>query len=378
MSMDHYATAQPEIGPAGLAGGDLGLLHHLWAMTRGFSQHTSTVGYLRIYARPAFSDQEYPLRFFEAQETGYEGIACVDDTARAAVLALQAWERTRDPRALGLAEDWLNFVAYMQDEEGCFANFIVNEFGTKNLTGPTSQPGGYGWTARALWALGLAWRLTGDVAYLRRFSRCPRPRGSHDMKMNGLMAVALLELSAQPRGTAIAEEVAALCDPIVATAGQHGYFADAAGQQLVHLWGYHQLLGVARAGRLLGRADYLEACARTVDVFVKPVIEGCFYYDWPPGLKAGLTAYCVTPLIQGLAELYRATGDDAYRRLALRGCAWFNGANDAAVPLYDPLTGRCADGIDEGGPSANNGAESAIEAGFAELERRALEQTLAG
>jgi uncharacterized protein YyaL (SSP411 family) len=355
-----------------LAGGPLGILHHLWAMTRQFPFHGRVVAYLRIYARAAQEERHYPLRFVEAQESGYEGIACLDDTARAAVLALRTYEVTGDRRALRLAHGWLNFVDYMQDQDGCFSNFITDEFGTKNQSGVTSFPGGYYWTARGLWALALAWRLTGDVGYLRRFSRCPRPLDSPDMKMNALAAVALLELCAQPGQTVIAEQITELCDRIVSHSAPAGYFRDLPGADLIQLWGYHQLAAVARAGRVLHRADYVEASARTVEALVRPVVDGGFYYAWPPGEKAGLTSYCVTPLVQGLAELYQATGDEEYRRLAVRGCAWFAGDNDAGRPIYDPDTGRCADGIDDGIPSPDCGAESAIEAGLAEVECRVL------
>ncbi|GAC1431671.1 MAG: hypothetical protein NVSMB65_05180 [Chloroflexota bacterium] len=366
-------TAPPQVPAAELVGTPLGLLHHLWAMTRRFSYNNRGVAYLRIYAQPAQEDQAYPLRFIEARETGYEGIACLDDTARAAVLALGAYEATGNPRALSLAIGWLNFVEYMQDDGGRFSNFIVDEFGTKNLTGLTSLTGGYGWTARALWALARAWRLTGDVAYLRRFSRCPRPQNSDDMKMNGLTAVALLELCPRPRGTVIEDQVTALCDAILDARAPQGYVRDFPGAELVHLWGYHQLLAIARAGHLLERRDYLDAAEQVAAVLVRPVVDAGFYYSWPPGIKQGLTAYCITPLVQGLAALYRATGTDDYRTMALRGYAWLTGANDAALPLYDPATGRCADGLDPEGPSVNCGAESSIEAGLAELERRALE-----
>jgi hypothetical protein len=70
--------------------------------------------------------------------------------------------------------------------------------------------------------------------------------------------------------------------------------------------------------------------------------------------------------------MYWASGDPRYRRLALQGAAWFYGRNDARAKMYDSTTGQCRDGIEEGVTSQNCGAESAIEAGLAELERRAL------
>jgi hypothetical protein len=71
--------------------------------------------------------------------------------------------------------------------------------------------------------------------------------------------------------------------------------------------------------------------------------------------------------------MYRATGAKRYRELALMGSAWFYGRNDARASLYDPSTGKCKDGIGNRIASENHGAESSIEAGFAELVRRDLD-----
>ncbi len=192
------------------------------------------------------------------------------------------------------------------------------------------------------------------------------------MKMNGLTAIALLELLHGPQDMVTESQIVDLCDPIVAARSASGYFQDAPGMDHIHFWGYHQLLAVARAGRLLGRHDYLEAVQGAVDALIEPAARDLFYYSWPPADKNGLTAYCVTPLVQGLAELYRATGHENARELALQGCAWFTGLNDRGLPLYDPSTGSCIDGLDQIGETANYGAESAVEAGFAEVERRDL------
>jgi hypothetical protein len=70
--------------------------------------------------------------------------------------------------------------------------------------------------------------------------------------------------------------------------------------------------------------------------------------------------------------MYRATGSKRYRDLALCAAAWFYGRNDARTPMYDPTTGMCRDGITAGVVSVNRGAESSIEAGLAEIERRDL------
>ena len=79
-----------------------------------------------------------------------------------------------------------------------------------------------------------------------------------------------------------------------------------------------------------------------------------------------------TNAVQGLAAMYRATDAKRYHQLALTAAAWFYGRNEARTAMYDPTTGRCRDGIQGGVASINAGAESSIEAGIAELERRDL------
>jgi hypothetical protein len=95
------------------------------------------------------------------------------------------------------------------------------------------------------------------------------------------------------------------------------------------------------------------------------------WYSYPDRQKDGVCAYAVAPLVQGLAEMHRATGAKRYRQLALSASEWFYGRNDAGVRMYE-ADGRCRDGINAGVASINYGAESAIEAGMAELERMKL------
>ncbi len=74
-------------------------------------------------------------------------------------------------------------------------------------------------------------------------------------------------------------------------------------------------------------------------------------------------AYGVRGVALGLIELYNATQDERYAKLAGLAASWFTGNNVAGVAMYDPETGRGYDGIQ--GPNEvnfNAGAESTIEA----------------
>lgn len=257
----------------------------------------------------------------------------------------------------------------MQYPDGSFANFIRNAAGIRNASGPTSHRGGYWWSARALWALGAAYRITGEEAYLERFTRChlePIPDG----KINAVFCLAELEVYRRDPSDELRRVILERCDGMMAMSDP--YFLDHPADPFVHLWGYHQLHAVAEAARVLDVPSMAQACRRSVTSLLEPDVRARFWYSYPDRKKDGVCAYTVAPIVQGLAEFYHLTGARKYADLALRGAAWFYGRNDARTRMYDSGTGRCRDGITAGVASTNCGAESSIEAGFAELTRRDL------
>ncbi|HQT91012.1 MAG TPA: glycosyltransferase family 4 protein, partial [Candidatus Kryptobacter bacterium] len=67
---------------------------------------------------------------------------------------------------------------------------------------------------------------------------------------------------------------------------------------------------------------------------------------------------------------YRITGDTHWRREARRAFEWFLGRNDLNLPIYDPTTGGCRDGLHADRPNENQGAESTLAFLQALLELR--------
>jgi hypothetical protein len=62
------------------------------------------------------------------------------------------------------------------------------------------------------------------------------------------------------------------------------------------------------------------------------------------------------------AHAAQVTGDPSWRRRVSLACAWFLGANDADVVVYDTRTGAGHDGLHPDGRNQNCGAESTIAA----------------
>jgi hypothetical protein len=75
-------------------------------------------------------------------------------------------------------------------------------------------------------------------------------------------------------------------------------------------------------------------------------------------------------------QAYRMTGDKSWREQARSVFEWFLGRNDLHMPVYDPITGGCRDGLHPDRPNENQGAESTLAFLQALLEQRVVENTI--
>lgn len=81
-------------------------------------------------------------------------------------------------------------------------------------------------------------------------------------------------------------------------------------------------------------------------------------------------------MVSACLEAYRITNDTRWRKEARRAFEWFLGRNDLNLPIYDPTTGGCRDGLHPDRPNENQGAESTLAFLQALLELRLTENTL--
>jgi len=81
-------------------------------------------------------------------------------------------------------------------------------------------------------------------------------------------------------------------------------------------------------------------------------------------------------MVSACLEAHRITGDKSWYKEARRAFDWFLGRNDLDLPIYDPTTGGCRDGLHPDRPNENQGAESSLAFLQAVLELRLAETTL--
>jgi len=319
---------------------------------------------------------------------GFEGIACVDDAARAAVVYLRAYEATGDTKLRDEALGLLAFVVAMEQGDGEFVNFI-DTAGRQNLIAPSSRKSMSYWAARSIWALGEAVRVLGprDSAALesvrpvldRAVNRMAREIDAGRLiggsatataeALLGLLAWQRVEPTSRIGGLAArtAELLVPLSTGSMETA-PWGARVDGPGAPW-HAWGSRSTVALAEAAVVLNRPDLTAAAKREADALwgrfllagqVASAISSNGETQWFPQI-----AYAIGPIVEGYLALADATGERRYSVFAGLVGSWFVGANPARVNMYDAQTGRTFDGIDGPNPvkvNLNAGAESTIEA----------------
>jgi hypothetical protein len=301
--------------------------------------------------------------FTPAKETGYEGVACLDDAARAAWLFLDVWDRYRLIGARDYAEGFLAFVHAMQQPDGRFVNFITNWRGTMNNEGPTSYPGGPAWTARAVMALARSANVLGMEGDLERLKRAwPHIKTPQKYKdLRALHILAALEAEAATGDDEWLYDVRVWADEILDCKDWQGRLLNELDAPEFHFWGHIQPAALALAGARLKWTPYVDAAVESVRLLIEPIVRGGFALPQ-------VLPYDVSSVIFNLKALHQVTLRQEYSDLLHLARAWFRGRNPAGQPVYDPEQGLCHDGVDNNRVSENSGAESNIEGAFALLE----------
>ena len=312
----------------------------------------------------------------------------IDDNARALIVSTHL-EELGSGEAFELASRYLAFIGYaFNTETGRFRNFMDYQRNWLEENGSDDSHG------RTLWALGTvlgrsntsalqsmagwvfekalpailkttsprAWAFTliGIHEYLRRFEGDRRANQVRDE-----LAGRLLTLYKSSRSDEWCWYEAGLtyCNAVLPQAllmcGQ--WIPDNAMTE-VGLESLHWLADLQRADAAGGH-------------FV-PIGSNGFYqrggerarFDQQPVEAQTMASACL--------EAYRGTGDKRWHKEARRAFEWFLGRNDLNLPLYDPTTGGCRDGLHPDRPNENQGAESTLAFLQTLLELRLAENTL--
>ena len=116
---------------------------HLDSLFEEIEVDKQLMGIIHIYS-------EYPDYNWVGDDD--EGIACVDDAARAAIFYLRHFESSKLEGSLLKAKALINFIIYMQAENGFYYNFIWEDHSiNKDFKTSKAEPNWWAW--RAMWSL---------------------------------------------------------------------------------------------------------------------------------------------------------------------------------------------------------------------------------
>lgn len=299
-----------------------------------------------------------------ARRSGY----CVDDNARALIVAVEADRLHNCVETRALVTTYLSYLLCSQEDHGNFLNFMSYDRVLEE------NPPSDDCLGRAVWALGVTTNLAEDEGcrLLARemliralpHARALGPRGTA-LTILGLVDV----LKADPEWT----EMRGMLD--VCVAKLRGFYRDNATAD----WRWFEptltydnaILPFALFAAYGVTAE--RAILRDARESLEFLEEVCFEDDqlrlvgntgWHS--RGGEKAYADEQAIDAAAFVrafrcaYEITQDRHYLLRMHRAFAWFVGANRLGVPIYDFATGGCRDGMGVSEANLNQGAESTI------------------
>jgi hypothetical protein len=367
---------------------------HLQHLTERIVFGGDSVDIVHVYAN--YPDYEW----VDAKESGPEGIACVDDAGRAAVVYLRHYELTRNRESLNKSKELLKFVMKMQVDDGEFYNFIFADHSI-NKDGKTSFKSFGWWAARGVWSMASGHRIfrSVDASFALELQRGIERAIPHvenlmakydEVKtMQGFkvpqwllyesgsdatteLLFGLIEHYRSTKDERVKGLIEKLAEGMIVMQDgnfvTHPFGLHRSWQTMWHMWGNGQTQALAEAGELLKNKTMVASAEREAKGFYSRLLIHGFMKEMDVSapekrIEYEQIAYGVRPLVVGLIRLFEATGKSEYIKMAGLAASWFFGNNSLQQQMYDPLTGRCYDGLrDSDSVNKNSGAESTVEA----------------
>jgi hypothetical protein len=294
---------------------------------------------------------------------------CVDDNARALIVALHADRLNSSAETRRLVTTYLSYVQCAQRQDGSFHNFM--SYGRVCLE---AERGSDDCLGRAVWALGVTVRLATDPG-CRQLAREMFMRALPNAHALGPRGTALAMLGvtsllvAEPEAQELRSALVALTETLLQRYREQATEAwrwfepsmtyDNATLPLALFKSYaftqeHATLRVAR--------ESLEFLEKTCFEGDHLRLVGNTGWHSRGGAKAEADEQPIdaAAFVLAFRGAYQATGERHYLRRMREAFAWFLGENRLGQPLYDFSTAGCRDGLGAAQVNLNEGAESTV------------------
>ena len=293
--------------------------------------------------------------------TGYT----TDDNARALIVAVQEYERTRSPEALRRASVYLAFLYHALTPDNFFHNLMSYERHWIDVRGSEDCYG------RALWAVG----YTATAAVPRDLAHAARqvfddtlPWASR-LRSPRAVAYSMMGISSYARHYALGDLPTRLANQLAAGYDRH---RDSGWEWYEQSLSYSNAMlpnALLLAHEIVGDERYREVAEATLEFLVRVTVMddvlypvGCHGWYTRGGVRAWFDQQPVdvTAMVLACLSAWRVLGKERYRDLAVLCFDWFFGRNGLGQRLVNAETGGCHDGITPEGLNRNQGAEAQV------------------
>jgi hypothetical protein len=294
---------------------------------------------------------------------------CVDDNSRALLLMVWVCRNKKNRLAARLLPVYLSFIHYMQNDDGYFRNFMSYAKVSDEERGSEDSFG------RTLMALGYLINDGPSPLLVKTGQEIFSKAYPHVQTLRSI------------RG--IANSIIGICQFI-----KYHYPDDLKRDMVIHLsdkmvsmyrenkdnnWNWFEPvltydnamlpLSLLNAYEVTQCEEYLAIAFESMQfleskVFHNDILRPVGNQGWCK--QGGATAQFdqqgidVMAMVLFYQQAYRLTREEQYQQRMYKSYQWFLGSNDLKLPLYDPATGGCADGLHCEGINLNQGAESTL------------------
>ncbi|WP_075603139.1 glycosyltransferase family 4 protein [Saccharicrinis aurantiacus] len=294
---------------------------------------------------------------------------CLDDNARALLMALMSYRQIKDEQALELCPIYLSYIHYMQNNDGTFRNFLSFN---RNYLDEVGSEDSFG---RTIWALGYLMANAPNDAYYQTGREIFFNAAPHFDKLTAIRSIAntiiglCYYLETNPGDDALIERLRAMTQKLMMHYKQNKSKNWDWFEPLLTYDNGILPLSLFHASKYLNDDSVLEVAISSMDFLTSHTLTESYlsvignekwykkdehrsvYAQQPVDAMAMVLMY---------HQAYLVTKNKEYLNKLYTSFLWFLGENDLRMSLYDFETNGCCDGFESYGVNRNQGAESSL------------------
>ncbi|MDO3644660.1 glycosyltransferase family 4 protein [Mucilaginibacter sp. L3T2-6] len=294
---------------------------------------------------------------------------CLDDNARALIMALMAYQRSKSREAFELLPIYLSYIHYMQTEDGNFRNFL--SFDRRYLDDVGSEDS----FGRTIWSLGYLIGCSSNNSYKEFATELFHKSFPHFKTLKHLRGMAntiigiSLYLQAVPGDEGMVSEMINLTQPLIDAYDRH--------QTEDWQWFEEKMtydnailpLALLHSCHITGNEKVKQTALKTMAFldevtlskgYLSPVGNDGWYSKGKNFPVYDQQAIETMAMVLMHFQAYTNFRKPQYIEKMFLCYKWFLGENSLRAPLYDHETKGCCDGLLPGGINRNQGAESTL------------------